>query len=53
MIEPLLLEQLTDSLTIHERTAKIGFMFYEILLEAGYDDDEILEVADSMRDIVS
>jgi hypothetical protein len=52
MIEPLLSE-LEESLSTHDRTVKIGFMLYELLSKAGYDDDEIHEVADAMVDIVS
>lgn len=52
MIEPLLVE-LEESLSIHDRTVKIGFMLYELLSKAGYDDEEIHEVASAMEDIVS
>jgi hypothetical protein len=52
MIEPLLGE-IAESLSVHERTVKIGFMLYELLSKAGYDDEEILEVANAMVDIVS
>lgn len=52
MIEPLLGE-IAESLGVHDRTVKIGFMLYELLSKAGYEDEEILEVANSMVDIVS
>ena len=52
MIEPLLSE-LEESLEVHDRTVKIGFMLYELLSKAGYDDEEIAEVANAMVDIVS
>jgi hypothetical protein len=52
MIEPLLTE-LEESLSIHDRTVKVGFMLYELLSKAGYDDEEIHEVANAMVDIVS
>lgn len=52
MIEPLLGE-IAESLSVHDRTVKVGFMFYELLSKAGYDDEEIHEVADAMIDIVS
>jgi hypothetical protein len=52
MIEPLLSE-LEESLSTHDRTVKIGFMIYELLMKAGYDDEEISEVANAMVDIVS
>jgi hypothetical protein len=52
MIEPLLGE-LAESLTTHDRTVKIGFMLYELLTKAGYDDEEVAEVANAMVDIVS
>jgi hypothetical protein len=52
MIEPLLSE-LEESLEVHDRTIKIGFMLYELLSKAGYTDEEISEVAQAMEDIVS
>lgn len=52
MLEPLLSE-LEESLSVHDRTVKIGFMLYEILTTAGYDDEEIAETANAMVDIVS
>jgi hypothetical protein len=52
MLEPLLGE-LAESLTVHDRTVKIGFMLYELMNKAGYDDDEIAEVANAIVDIVS
>ena len=52
MIEPLL-GDIEESLSVHDRTVKIGFMIYELLAKAGYDDDEIHEVATAMIDIVS
>jgi len=52
MVEPLLSE-IEESLAVHDRTVKIGFMLYELLTKAGYDDDEISEVANAMEDIVS
>lgn len=51
-MEPLLSE-LEESLSTHDRSVKIGFMLYELLAKAGYDDEEIHEVADAMVDIVS
>jgi hypothetical protein len=47
MIEPLLAE-LEECLTTHDRTVKIGFMIYELLTAAGYDDEEIIEVASAI-----
>jgi hypothetical protein len=52
MIEPLLGE-LAEALDSHDRTVKVGFMFYELLNKAGYDDEEISEVANAMIDIVN
>lgn len=52
MIEPML-GDLAESLSVHDRTVKIGFMFYELLNKAGYDDAEIADVAKAMKDIVS
>lgn len=51
-LEPFL-NELEEALSTHERTVKIGFMLYELLTKAGYDDDQIHEVADAMVDIVS
>jgi hypothetical protein len=51
MIEPLLSE-FEESLSVHDRTIKIGFMIYELLSKAGYDDEEIHEVATAIEDIV-
>jgi len=48
LIEPLLGE-ITESISVHDRTVKIGFMLYELLHKAGYDDEEISEVANSNR----
>jgi hypothetical protein len=44
---------LAEALSSHERTVKLGFMIYEILSAAGYEDEDIHEIADSMIDIVS
>lgn len=52
MIGPILSE-LEESLTMHDRTVKIGFMIYELLNKAGYDDEEIAEVAHAIEDIVN
>jgi hypothetical protein len=52
LIEPLLGE-IAESLGVHDRTVKIGFMLYELLNKAGYDDEEIAEIASAMEDIVS
>jgi hypothetical protein len=52
MIEPMLGE-LAESLRVHDRTVKIGFMLYELLNKAGYDDAELADVAKVMKDIVS
>jgi len=52
LIEPLLSE-LEESLEIHDRPIKIGFMLYELLSKAGYDDEGIAMVASAMDDIVS
>jgi len=52
MIEPLLGE-LAESLNVHDRTVKIGFMLYELLTTSGYNDVEIADIAKAMTDIVS
>jgi hypothetical protein len=51
MIEPILSE-LEESLSVHDRTVKIGFMIYELLSTAGYSDVEIAEVGSAVVDIV-
>jgi hypothetical protein len=37
----------------HGRPTLIAFQFYEMLSETGYDDEEILDVASALKDIVS
>ena len=48
-----LLQQLQESLLTHSRPVQIAFHLYEILSEAGYDDDMISEVSESLADIVA
>jgi hypothetical protein len=48
-----LLQQLEESLLTHGRPALVAFHFYEILSKAGYDDEEIADVASALEDIVS
>ena len=52
MIQPIITE-LEESLSVHDRTVKVGFLVYELLSEAGYSDEEIEEVAHAIQDIVS
>ena len=48
-----LLQQLQESLLTHCRPVQVAFYIYEILIEAGYDDEMIGEVSDAMADIVA
>jgi hypothetical protein len=48
-----LLQTLEESLLTHVRPVSVAFHFYELLCEAGFDDEEIAEVASAMKDIVS
>jgi hypothetical protein len=48
-----LLQQLQESLLIHCRPVQVAFHLYEILSEAGYDDDMINEVTEALADIVA
>ncbi len=48
-----LLQQLQESLLTHCRPVQVAFHMYEILSEAGYDDEMIGEVSDALADIVA
>lgn len=48
-----LLQQLQESLLTHGRPVQIAFHIYEILSEAGYNDEMIEEVSQALIDIVS
>ncbi len=48
-----LLQQLHESLLNHARPVQVAFHLYEILSEAGYDDDMTLEVSEALADIVA
>lgn len=48
-----LLTQLQESLLTHERPVQIAFHVYEILSEAGYNDEQIEEIAEALADIVT
>lgn len=47
-----LLQQLEESLLNHGRPIQMAFHLYEILSEAGYSDELILETAEALADIV-
>lgn len=47
-----LLQQLHESLLTHARPVEIAFHLYEILSEAGLDDELIQEVSEALADIV-
>ena len=47
-----LLQQLQESLLTHTRPVQVAFHLYEILSEAGYDDELIHEVSEALADIV-
>lgn len=48
-----LLRAIEESLLNHGRPVQVAFHFYELLSEAGYDDEYIQEVASALEDIVS
>lgn len=48
-----LLQQLQESLLTHGRPVQIAFHLYEILSEAGYNDELIEEVSAALTDIVA
>ena len=48
-----LLHQLHESLLTNRRPVEIAFHIYEILSEAGYDDETIEEISSSLLDIVA
>lgn len=52
MEEPLeiSIQGVATSLRIHGKPGLVGFMLYDLLNEAGYDDEEIRDVATSMID---
>ena len=45
--------QLQESLLTHARPVNIAFHMYEILSEAGFDDEQIHEVSEALADIVA
>ena len=47
-----LFEQLKESLLNHGRPKAVAFHIYELLSEAGYDDEQIGEVSSALMDIV-
>ncbi len=47
-----LLQQLQEALLNNGRPVNIAFHLYEILSEAGYDDELIHEVSEALADIV-
>lgn len=48
-----LLLQLQESLLTHNRPVQVAFHIYEILSEAGCDDEFIIEVSEALEDIVA
>ena len=48
-----MLEQLHESPLTHCRPVQIAFHLYEILSEAGYNDEQIEEVSTALNDIVA
>jgi hypothetical protein len=52
MEEPLV-QGVAESLRVHGRPSQIAFTLYELLTGADYSDEEILEVATDLEDIVS
>lgn len=47
------MDMLQESLSNHGKPALIAFQFYKLLIGAGYDDEEIVEIASALEDIVS
>jgi hypothetical protein len=48
-----LLQQLQETLLTHGRPVQVAFHIFELLSEAGYDDDLIHEIAEALDDIVA
>jgi hypothetical protein len=48
-----LLQTIEEALLTNSRPVQVVFHFYELLSEAGYDDEYIHEVATSLEDIVA
>lgn len=48
-----LLRAIEESLLNHSRPVQVAFHLYELLSEAGYDDEYIQEVANALEDIVA
>jgi DNA-directed RNA polymerase specialized sigma54-like protein len=48
-----LLQQLQESLLTNARPAQVAFHIYELLNEAGYEDEQIEEVSAALTDIVA
>jgi hypothetical protein len=47
------LQGVAESLRVHGRPSQIAFTLYELLAGTDYSDEEILEVAAALEDIVS
>ena len=47
------MEALQAALAEHSRPVTVAFDIYEMLSAAGYTDEEIVEVASALEDIVS
>jgi hypothetical protein len=47
------MDTLQESISNHGKPALIAFQFYKLLIGAGYDDEEIVELASALEDIVS
>jgi len=45
------MQKVVDSLNTHCQPSQIGFMLYEMLSEAGYGENEILDAATAMANI--
>ena len=44
------LQGVATSLRVHGKPTLVGFMLYDLLKDAGYDDEEIHDVATAMID---
>jgi hypothetical protein len=45
------MQRIIGSLNIHSRSSQIGFLLHELLSEADYGNNEILDVATAMANI--
>jgi hypothetical protein len=44
-----LLDEINEAISKHSHPVKIGFMFYELLVKSGYDNEEIQFASAELR----